>query len=219
MRQLLAPNERTIHFALPSVADAQSYHFQFAPPVAIAVADCALNLIDPYQAQGPQPGRVVGGTGHLHVSGASPGTEGRGEVVISPTYHGPVTAALVSAGINLIVIWVFTIWALVVPRYFGQAPIEAISTWQALFIALPAFAAGFLANQGELGLLSSILGGARLTLLASSATTLLVALAIAIQITGTPLTWTLIGASFVSLICLLRLIHWYVRCRKVVLRS
>ncbi|MBB1500802.1 hypothetical protein H5397_05035 [Propioniciclava sp. MC1683] len=212
---LFAPNERTISFDLPSIGDAQSYHFQFSPPSTVVVAECSLEVRDPFEGVGVRAGNVVGGTGHLQANVSSPGTAAVGSITVSPAQHGPIVSALVSSALNALIVCAFAAWAVAASRSCMPDDGDQVSAWQALFIALPALAAGFLAHQGELGLLSSMLSGARATLLASSITTLVVALALAVGLTGEPLIWVLVASSIVSVACCTRLTQWYVRCRVI----
>lgn len=212
---LFAPNERTISFDLPSIGDSQSYHFQFSPPSTVVVAECALEVKDPFEGVAVRAGTIVGGTAHLQANASSPGAAAVGSITVSPAQHGPVVSALVSSALNALVVCAFAAWAIAASRSCVPDDGDQVSAWQALFVALPALAAGFLAHQGELGLLSSMLGGARATLLASSIITLVVALALAVGVTGAPLVWVLVASSIVSVACCTRLTQWFVRCRRI----
>jgi hypothetical protein len=209
---IFAPNERTISFDLPSLSDAQSYHFQFSPPGAVVVAGCSLLLTDPFEGLISQEGRTVGGTAHLRSGASLPGTSGQGVITLSAAQHGLVVSALVSSSLNTLVICVFLAWALVARR---TGTSDQVAAWQALFVAVPGLTAGFLAHQGEPGLLSRMLSGARVTLLISAVTTMCVALALAVGVTGSAALAILVASAIVGAACCTRLMQWYVRCRRV----
>lgn len=209
---LWLPNERTVSLDVPSIGDAQSYHFQFCPPSSVHVRDCSLDVDDPFEGVKSLPGLVVGGTGHLHAMHEAPGSSGVAKVTVVATHQGVVASSLVCGGLNTVVILAFTAWACTTPPTSAPDPGGA---WQALFLAIPALAGAFLANPGELGLLSRLLAGARAALLLSAVVTMMVALGLAVGVTGDTLKQALVAASVVSAACCTRLVQWFVRCRRV----
>lgn len=202
------PNERRFSFEIPSIGEAESYHFQLAPPHGVVVVGCEGRVRPPHGEMEKAEGQVIGGAAHLHVSRAKAGTVATAEVRLSPRSHGVVLSSVVASLLIFGVIAAMWAWDRYAPVTTGVD-----DDWQALLIVFPGLIAGFLANQGELGLSSRLLANARGVLLASALVAFTLAGALVLGVTGVWWERLLCVGLVVSGLCFARVLQWFGRCR------
>lgn len=196
-----SPHERNYVFELPSLGDADSHHFQLSPPVGITVTRCSLTTTKPFSRTViTRPGILVGGTAHLHSSRAGSGASGSASVWLAASVHTIAPATLTSAVILLVSL------VLLGARLCLGFPEPGSDTgWQGVLIALPGLAAGFLANQGELGVQSRLLAETRFLLALDAVALIGVAFGAALGLSQDLYTWILSSFVVVSALCFARL--------------
>ena len=199
-----SPNEREYVFDLPSLGDAESHHFQLSPPVGITVSRCTLTATLPFRPVSHTAGALVGGTAHLHSSRVGTGASGTASVWLSASSHTVAPAALTSS-----VIFLLSAVLLGAHLWLDFPNPESDTGWLGVLIALPGLAAGFIANQGELGVQSRLLAETRFILSMNAATLIVVAFAAALGLSQGWIFWILTSFVLVSALCFGRLGQTY----------
>ena len=160
-----------LHYPLPGVGAARSYHLEVAAPQGLEIHDGlamawrSVGATRDLQAQSRcGPSRRA----HLHIRSATQGALGRVRVRMRPASAGWMRAAALSS-MAIAAVLLAGWWAGHVETLYSDPQTPSRPAIAGLLIALPGVLAAFLVRAGEHALTSRLLLGVRLLLVASAA--------------------------------------------------
>lgn len=173
-------------FSVPAIGEAASYHFEFAAPPGLSIAEAELLVLDPEEGESKQPAVIAGTRAHAYISGELPQTDGVVSLWLWPTRAGMLR---VSALTSLLITGVLVFFLL--GERLEKVTGDAIA---ALLLAIPGLIAAYVVRPGEHGMVTDLLVGVRGQIALAGATAYGAAVIVIGEVSGsvlTPLWWIL----------------------------
>jgi hypothetical protein len=188
---------RSARIAVPLIADATSYHFEFEAPDGIEVESASLVAVRGGRVT--RTNRVTESTSraHLYVSGVTPGARGQALVQVRAVRNGLIRMAWAFSLFAFVLLFVAANWIERVQALESSADAAA-----AILLAVPGVVAAYIAKPGEHLMASQMLIGVRALALLSGLALYVEAVAIVVGLKGDALTVTtvvLTGLAFAVL--------------------
>jgi hypothetical protein len=193
---------REYRFAVPSVGDCESFHFELSPPEGLFITEIGLDARDSTGHKIDKSKIRIStnaNLGHVYISGLPPGGT-KGTVVVS--LRAP-TRGLLHTGL-LVSLVTFLLLGLGAKYHVYLGPVfEQLDAAAALLLAVPAVAITLLFRPREHVLAAQVLSGVRVAVLLSALLLYVAAITMVVEIAPVVRNvawWTLTGGALISLL-------------------